>query len=72
MKNFIFKSTSKDIDLLKILTKLDLLLGEQRHQRNDLKELKRSLSRISPDFVQEEIEYPEEEQVDTSHTEHGK
>ncbi len=35
MKNFIFKSASKS-DLYKILIKLDLLLTEQRHQRNDL------------------------------------
>ncbi len=68
MKNFIFKSDSKS-DLYKILVKLDLLLAEQRHQRNDLKELKRSLSRISPDFIQEELEVPED---DISNPEHGK
>ncbi len=69
MKNFIFKSPPKSVDLLKILTKLDLLLGEQRHQRNDLKELKRSLSRISPDFIRDEP--PEEEQDGISDTELG-
>ncbi len=40
MKNFIFKSESKS-DLYKILTMLELLLAEQRHQRNDLFELKK-------------------------------
>ncbi len=46
MKNFIFKSTSKDIDLLKIFTQLDLLLKEQRAQRVDLAWIKNNVKLI--------------------------
>ncbi len=46
MKNFIFKSTSKDIDLLKIFTQLDMLLKEQRAQRVDLAWLKNNVKLI--------------------------
>ncbi len=37
MKNFIFKSSARASDFHKILfNKLDMLLAEQRHQRQDL------------------------------------
>ncbi len=46
MKNFIFKSTSKDIDLLKIFTQLDMLLKEQRAQRVDLAWIKNQIKTL--------------------------
>ncbi len=43
MKNFIFKSISKETDLLKIFTQLNMLLSEQRAQRVDLSWIKNQI-----------------------------
>ncbi len=50
MKNFIFKSDSKS-DLYKILTKLDLLLSEQRQQRHDLSRITKLLKGLIGEFI---------------------
>ncbi len=72
MKNFIFKS-SNDSDLQKFSLTLRLIQAEARHQRDDLSDIKRRLTRIitiltesSPVIRQDELpveeeEYPEEE-----------
>ncbi len=72
MKNFIFKS-SNDSDLQKFSLTLRLIQAEARHQRDDLSDIKRRLTRIitiltksSPVLRQDELpieeeEYPEEE-----------
>ncbi len=65
MKNFIFKSTSKDIDLLKIFTQLDLLLKEQRAQRVDLawvkNQIKLLLKEPSKDVTAEDLGFSDTE-----------
>ncbi len=65
MKNFIFKS-SNDSDLQKFSLTLRLIQAEARHQRDDLSDIKRRLTRViglltdsAP--VEREDEYPEEE-----------
>ncbi len=64
MKNFIFKSKSKIVDLYKIQTKLDMLLTEQRHQRSDLAHIIKQVDNITNVPVSEDTEHiPEEEQV---------
>ncbi len=62
MKNFIFKSKSKIVDLYKIQTKLDMLLTEQRHQRSDLAHIIKQVDNITNVPVSEDTEHiPEEE-----------
>ncbi len=62
MKNFIFKSKSKIVDLYKIQTKLDMLLTEQRHQRSDLSHIIKQINNITNVPVSEDTEHiPEEE-----------
>ncbi len=62
MKNFIFKSKSKIVDLYKIQTKLDMLLTEQRHQRSDLAHIIKQINNMSNVPVSEDTEHiPEEE-----------
>ncbi len=62
MKNFIFKSKSKIVDLYKIQTKLDMLLTEQRHQRSDLAHIIKQVNNITNVPVSEDTEHiPEEE-----------
>ncbi len=64
MKNFIFKSKSKIVDLYKIQTKLDMLLTEQRHQRSDLAHIVKQINNITNVPVSEDTEHiPEEEEV---------
>ncbi len=65
MKNFIFKS-SNNSDLQKFSLTLAIMQKEMRHQRDDLSDIKRRLTRIiglitdsAP--VEREEEYPEEE-----------
>ncbi len=65
MKNFIFKS-SNDSDLQKFSLTLRLIQAEARHQRDDLSDIKRRLTRIigllnTTSEVEREDEYPEEE-----------
>ncbi len=65
MKNFIFKS-SNNSDLSKILLRLEIMQREMRHQRDDLSDIKRRLTRVigivtGSTIVQREDEYPEEE-----------
>ncbi len=63
MKNFIFKSKSKIVDLYKIQTKLDMLLTEQRHQRSDLAHIIKQVNNITNVPISEETEHiPEEEE----------
>ncbi len=63
MKNFIFKSKLKIVDLYKIQTKLDMLLTEQRHQRSDLAHIIKQVDNITSVPFKEETEHiPEEEQ----------
>ncbi len=63
MKNFIFKSKSKIVDLYKIQTKLDMLLTEQRHQRSDLSHIIKQVDNITSVPFKDNIEdIPEEEQ----------
>ncbi len=65
MKNFIFKSKSKIVDLYKIQTKLDMLLTEQRHQRSDIAHIIKQVNNITNVPHTEETEHiPEEEQLD--------
>ncbi len=65
MKNFIFKSKSKIVDLYKIQTKLDMLLTEQRHQRSDLAHIIKQVDNITNVPVSEDTEHiPEEEALD--------
>ncbi len=66
MKNFIFKS-SKNFDLHKISVLLKLSLTEQRHQREDLQKIKRSLNLLVLDLKHE----PTAEELGFSDTEHG-
>ncbi len=62
MKNFIFKSKSKIVDLYKIQTKLDMLLTEQRHQRSDLAHIIKQVNNITSVPMSEDTEHiPEEE-----------
>ncbi len=64
MKNFIFKSKSKIVDLYKIQIKLDMLLTEQRHQRSDLAHIIKQVDNITNVPVSQDTEHiPEEEQV---------
>ncbi len=65
MKNFIFKSR-ESLDLQKFSLKLQVMQQEMRHQRDDLSDIKRRLTRIitimtSSTPVEREDEYPEEE-----------
>ncbi len=65
MKNFIFKS-SNDSDLQKFSLTLRLIQAEARHQRDDLSDIKRRLTRIiellnTTSEVEREDKYPEEE-----------
>ncbi len=63
MKNFIFKSKSKIVDLYKIQIKLDMVLTEQRHQRSDLAHIIKQVNNITNVPLTEETEnIPEEEQ----------
>ncbi len=63
MKNFIFKSKSKIVDLYKIQTKLDMLLTEQRHQRSDLAHIIKQVNNITNVPISEDTEHiPEEEE----------
>ncbi len=64
MKNFIFKSKSKIVDLYKIQTKLDMLLTEQRHQRSDLAHIIKQINNITNVPVSEETEHIPEEELD--------
>ncbi len=65
MKNFIFKSKSKIVDLYKIQTKLDMLLTEQRHQRSDLAHIIKQVNNITNVPIPEDSEHiPEEELED--------
>ncbi len=64
MKNFIFKSKSKIVDLYKIQTKLDMLLTEQRHQRSDLAHLIKQVNNITNVPISEETEHIPEEEID--------
>ncbi len=66
MKNFIFKSQDKPFDLQKFSRKLEVMQQEMRHQRDDLTDIKRRLTRIitimtDHTTVEREEEYPEEE-----------
>ncbi len=45
MKNFIFKSR-ETLDLQKFSLKLNLIQTEARHQRDDLSDIKRRLTRV--------------------------
>ena len=70
MKNFIFKSQN-NFDLQKFSLKLEIMQKEMRHQRDDLTDIKRRLTRIITIMTAEtivqredeppEVEYPEEE-----------
>ncbi len=67
MKNFIFKS-SNNTDLQKFSLTLRLIQAEARHQRDDLSDIKRRLTRIitiltksSPVLRQDELPIEEEE-----------
>ncbi len=64
MKNFIFKSKSKIVDLYKIQTKLDMLLTEQRHQRSDLAHIIKQVNNITNVPVSEDTEHIPEEELD--------
>ncbi len=64
MKNFIFKSKSKIVDLYKIQTKLDMLLTEQRHQRSDLAHIIKQINNITNVPVSEDTEHIPEEELD--------
>ncbi len=66
MKNFIFKSQDKPFDLQKFSLKLQVMQAEMRHQRDDLTDIKRRLTRIISILndsapIEREEEYPEEE-----------
>ncbi len=63
MKNFIFKSKSKIVDLYKIQIKLDLLLTEQRHQRSDLTHIIKQVNNITNVPVSEDTEHIPEEEI---------
>ncbi len=63
MKNFIFKSKLKIVDLYKIQTKLDLLLTEQRHQRSDLTHIIKQINNITNVPVSEDLEHIPEEEI---------
>ncbi len=63
MKNFIFKSKSKIVDLYKIQTKLDMLLTEQRHQRSDLAHIIKQVNNITSVPVPEDTEHIPEEEI---------
>ncbi len=63
MKNFIFKSKSKIVDLYKIQTKLDMLLTEQRHQRSDLAHIIKQVNNITNVPVSEDTEHIPEEEI---------
>ncbi len=64
MKNFIFKSKSKIVDLYKIQTKLDMLLTEQRHQRSDLAHIIKQVNNITNVPVSEDTEHIPEEEIE--------
>ncbi len=64
MKNFIFKSKSKIVDLYKIQTKLDMLLTEQRHQRSDLAHIIKQVDNITNVPVSADTEHIPEEETD--------
>ncbi len=66
MKNFIFKS-SNNFDLHKISVLLELSMTEQRHQREDLQKIKRSLNLLVMEIKKE----PTAEELGYSDTEHG-
>ncbi len=66
MKNFIFKSTS---DFHKILfNKLDMILAENRHQRNDLAIILSMLNKLlnSANLQKQVDEYFEDDAEETS------
>ncbi len=66
MKNFIFKS---EADFHKIVfNKLDMLLSEQRHQRQDLTTIIRLITgiKIEKDLQKQVDEYFEEDEQETS------
>ncbi len=65
MKNFIFKS---EADFHKIVfNKLEMLLGEQRHQRADLASIDRLLNRMYNDLnLQKQVDEYFEENDETS------
>ncbi len=65
MKNFIFKS-SNNSDLQKFSLTLAIMQKKMRHQRDDLSDIKRRLTRVislmtDSTPVEREEEYPEEE-----------
>ncbi len=66
MKNFIFKS-SNNSDLQKFSLRLALIQTEMRHQRDDLSDIKRRLTRVIGLLTDSAVvdhsleEYPEEE-----------
>ncbi len=65
MKNFIFKS-SNNSDLQKFSLRFEIIQREMRHQRDDLSDIKRRLTRVvglltDTATVEREEEYPEEE-----------
>ncbi len=69
MKNFIFKSSARASDLQKmfqlVLVKLDIILGEQRHQRADLA---RIIKMVDIDRHNEDLQKQVDEYFDeTSH-----
>ncbi len=64
MKNFIFKSKSKIVDLYKIQTKLDMLLTEQRHQRSDLAHIIKQVNNITNVPISEDEEHIPEADMD--------
>ncbi len=65
MKNF-FSSPQETSDLQNFFLKLEIIQKEMRHQRDDLQDIKRRLTRIiglitDTATVEREDEYPEEE-----------
>lgn len=59
MKNFIFKSSSEDSDLQKIvqlnLTKLDAIQTELRYQRSELSFITAQLKSLRNDFINQKV-----------------
>ncbi len=63
MKNFIFKSSNDNSDLLKIFVSLEIIKKQNRALRDDCSDLKSrltQLARLTTDHTIDE-EYPEEE-----------
>ncbi len=71
MKNFIFKS-SQDFGLIKnVFNKLDLILSELRHQRNDHVTLQHDLEKLRTDLnLQRQAENYYEDHDELTHTTH--